>query len=146
MDAVLRAAAIYISLMLLIRLIGNRPLAQATTFDLVLLIIIGETTQQALIGNSYSVVNAWLLIVTLLTMELLITFGTKRYGWVRRLSEAEPVVVLADGKPVADRMKHSGLDEGDILESARQLQGLERLDQIKYAVLERDGSVSIIPK
>ena len=56
-----------------------------------------------------------------------------------------PLIVVADGRPLMDRMGKARIDETDILQSARELQGLERMDQIKYAVLERSGAISIIP-
>jgi uncharacterized membrane protein YcaP (DUF421 family) len=60
--------------------------------------------------------------------------------------EGAPLVLMSNGEPVDDRLERTRVDLGDILESARSTQGLERLDQIKYAVLERDGSISIIPR
>jgi uncharacterized membrane protein YcaP (DUF421 family) len=57
-----------------------------------------------------------------------------------------PIIIVADGKPLKDRMAMERVDEEDILGAARERQGLERMDQIKYAVLERSGGISIIPK
>jgi uncharacterized membrane protein YcaP (DUF421 family) len=57
-----------------------------------------------------------------------------------------PLVVVENGQPLRDRMNKARIDEDDVLTAARQLQGLERMEQIKYAVLERNGGISIIPR
>jgi uncharacterized membrane protein YcaP (DUF421 family) len=63
-----------------------------------------------------------------------------------RWMEGVPLVIVEDGRPLRDRMEKSRIDEGDILAAARELRGLERMDQIKFAVLERSGGISIVPK
>jgi len=59
--------------------------------------------------------------------------------------EGEPLIILENGRPLHDRMNRERVDEEDILEAARELQGLERLDQIRYAILERNGAITIVP-
>lgn len=146
MDPVLRAAAVYLFLLVVFRAFGKRSLAQITTFDFVLLLIIAETTQQALLGEDFSVTNAFILIATLFLLDALLDWIKDRSGWFDRVTEGRPLIVLRDGKPLPERMALSRIDESDILTSARELQGLERLEQIKYAVLEKNGSITIIPK
>jgi uncharacterized membrane protein YcaP (DUF421 family) len=146
MDPVLRAAAVYAFLLLIFRVFGKRSLAQITTFDFVMLLIIAETTQQALLGDDFSVTNAFILIATLFVLDTALQYIKQTSRWFDRVSEGIPLILLKDGKPIEDRMKKSRVDAYDILSSARELQGLERLDQIKYAILEKDGQISIIPK
>lgn len=146
MDAVLRGAAVYAFLLLIFRIFGKRSLAQITTFDFVMLLIISETTQQALLGNDFSVTNAFLLISTLFVLDALLSSIKQRSDWFERITESVPLVILRDGRPMEDRMRRSRVDVGDILAAARELQGLERLDQIKYAVLEKGGGITVIPK
>jgi uncharacterized membrane protein YcaP (DUF421 family) len=55
-------------------------------------------------------------------------------------------VIVVDGKPLKDRMDKSRVDEDDVLDAARETHGLERMDQIRHAILERDGRISIIPR
>ncbi len=69
-----------------------------------------------------------------------------RFPKLERAIEGMPVIILENGQPFKDRMKRARVDESDILEAARESQGLERLEQIKYAVLESSGSISTIPK
>ena len=146
MDSVLRAAAIYVGLMIILRLSGKRSLAQITTFDIVLLLIIGEATQNALLGQDFSLTNAMLVIVTLVGLDIGLSLLKRRSKKLDKLIEDVPLVLVADGVALQDRMDKARVDINDVLNAARHLQGLERLDQIQYAVLERSGGISIIPK
>lgn len=146
MDSVLRAATVYVALLLIMRLAGKRSLAQITTFDFVLLLIIGEATQNALLGQDYSITNALIVIVTLVTLDVGLSLLKRRSKRIDQLLEDVPLIIVEDGVALEDRMKKARVDEGDVLSAARHLQGIERLDQIRYAVLERSGGISIIPK
>jgi uncharacterized membrane protein YcaP (DUF421 family) len=145
-EPVLRGVAVYLFLLLVFRLTGKRALSQVTTFDFVLLLIISETTQQALIGEDFSLTNAFLVIITLFGVDQVSSKLIHKFDFVRRWAEGLPLVLLENGKLLKERMVQSQVDEDDILEAARELQGLERLDQIKYAVLERHGGITIVPK
>ena len=146
MDGVLRSLGIYVFLLLLFRIAGKRSLAQITTFDFILLLIISETTQQALLGDDRSVVNAVVVMSTLVGADIALSVAKQRWPSLERWMEGLPVIVLRDGEPLRDRMRGLRLDEDDILTAAREAHGIERLDQIKYAVVERSGGVSIVPK
>jgi uncharacterized membrane protein YcaP (DUF421 family) len=146
MDAVLRAFLIYAFLLLLMRITGRRTLSQMTTFDFVLLLIIGEATQQALLGQDYSLINAAIVIVTLLGLDLLFSVLKRHSSSFARWTDGVPMIIVEDGRLLKDRMDKARVGEDDILESARKLQGVERLDQIRFAVLEVNGHITIIPK
>ncbi|MGH7400585.1 MAG: DUF421 domain-containing protein [Candidatus Rokuibacteriota bacterium] len=145
MDSVLRAVAMYLVLLLVFRIVGKRPLAQITPFDMVLLLIIAESTQQALVGPDYSVVNAVLVIVTLVGIDITLSWWRRHSHRVEKILDDLPVVLVDRGRLVQPRMDRERVDASDILEAARLQQGLERMDQIKYAVLETNGEISIIP-
>ncbi len=70
----------------------------------------------------------------------------QRSPQVEKLLDGVPLVIVEDGRPLKERMAKSRVDEDDVLTAACKLQGLERMEQIKYAVLERSGGISIIPK
>lgn len=146
MNSVLRAIAIYFFLLLMIRLTGKRNLAQITTFDFVLVLVIGQATQLGLIGLDYSLTNSFILIATLVGVHLLISRLTERFRPASRWVNGTPLLIVENGRILADRAEQVGVSEEDILAAARGTQGLERLDQVRYAVIERDGSISIIPK
>lgn len=146
MDAVLRGLVTYLFVFAVFRVAGRRTLSEATTFDFVLLLIVAEATQNALIQTDQSMTNAALLIVTLVGLDILLSLLKQRFGWLERWIDGTPLVLVEDGTLQRDRMRKARIDESDILEAAHETQGLERLDQITYAVLERGGSISIIPR
>ena len=146
MDSVVGALAIYAILLIIFRISGKRSLAQITTFDFVLLLVIGEATQQALLGDDFSLTNAFIVIVTLLGLDIGLSLLKQRSQKVELWVDDTPLIIVENGRPLKERMDKARIDESDILASARELQGLERMDQIKYAVLERSGGVSIIPQ
>jgi uncharacterized membrane protein YcaP (DUF421 family) len=146
MYTILRGVAIYVVLLVIFRIAGKRTLAQITTFDFVLLLIISEVVQQAMIANDNSLVNAFLLVITLIGMDIGISLWKQRSEKFSKLVDSVPLILIEDGKLLKDRMDKERVDEGDILAKARELQGLERLDQIKYAILERSGGITIIPQ
>jgi uncharacterized membrane protein YcaP (DUF421 family) len=146
MDSVLRGAAIYGVLLVLFRLTGKRSLGQITTFDFILLLIISEAIQNGMVGTGYSVTNAIVLVVTLVVIDVGLSLVKTRVPWLERWLEGTPLVIVEDGRALQDRLERSGVDVSDILHAARCTQGLERMEQIKYAVLERNGEISIIPR
>ena len=146
MESVLRAAALYFVLLLLIRLSGRRSLQETTPFDLVLLLVIGEATQQALLGEDFSMVNSVVVIATLLLINVLLSQLKRRSPLAERVIEGVPTVIVADGKPIEDRMRRARVNETDVMQAARQLQGIETMAEIRWAVLESDGTISIVPK
>ncbi|RPE03527.1 DUF421 domain-containing protein [Candidatus Pantoea deserta] len=146
METVLRAASMYLLLMVVFKIAGRRTLMEMTSFDLILLLIISEATQQALLGDDFSVTGAGLTIVTLIVIDILFGMLKTHFPRVERLIDGTSLILVEEGKLLRQRAKRAGIDEEDILQSARSTQGLERLDQIKFAILEKTGKISIIPK
>lgn len=146
MDAILRGTTVYIILLIVIRISGRRTLGQTTTFDFILLLIIAETTQQALLGEDFSITNAALLILTLVGIDIAISLLKSHSATIDKIIDGVPMIIVENGRPLSDRLRKSRVDEHEVLSAARRLRGLERMEQIKYAVLEADGAISIIPK
>ena len=144
MNPVLRGVIVYVFLMIVFRIMGKRTLNEATTFDLILLLIISEVTQQALVGQDFSITTSAVLICTLMGMNALITLFRQSSTSFGRI-EGAPLIIVDRGKPLPKRMKKTQVDEEDVMESARITFGLEKMEDIKYAVLEKDGTISIIP-
>jgi len=145
MESIVRAAVVYLFLLLLFRLAGKRTLAEVTIFDFVLLLIISEGTQQALIGDDNSMLNAFLIVATLVALNVLFSEIKQRFKVSDRVLDGLPLLIVEDGKPLHERMQKERVDVDDVLDAAREIHGLEKLEQIKYAVLERNGKISIIP-
>ena len=146
MDAIVRGLVVYLFLLILFRVAGRRTLGQMTNFDFVLLLIISEATQNAMIGDDYSVTNGILVILTLVGIDICLSIMKQRFPAMERHLEGLPLVLVDKGRPLKDLMYKARVDEQDILSSAREKHGLERMEQIKYAVLETNGGISIIPK
>lgn len=145
MDAVLRASAVYFFVLVVFRLSGRRTLSEMTAFDFVLLLIIGEATQQALLGDDFSVTNAFIIILTLLAIDIGFSFLKDRAPRLARIVDGIPTIVVENGKPLSDRMAKARIDEDDVLGAARELQGIYRMEDIKFAVFEASGKITIIP-
>ena len=146
MDSVIRAFIVYGVLLVVFRIAGKRALSQITTFDFVLLLIIAEAVQPALADADDSMTNSLLLVLTLFALDIGLSLVKRSFPLAEKLIDDVPLVIVVDGKPIHERMRKARVDEEDVLVSARLSQGLERMDQIKYAVLEQSGGISIIPK
>lgn len=145
MDSVIRGALIYFIMLVIIRISGRRTMAEATPFDFVLLLIVAETTQQALLGDDFSLTNAVVLIVTLFGIDILLSYVKQWFPRLAKLLDGRPTLLMADGKIDRRALAKARIHESDLLVAARSQHGLERLDQIKHAVLESDSGISIIP-
>lgn len=145
MDSVLRGLAVFLTLLVIFRIAGKRTLHETTTFDFVLLLIIAETVQQAMIVDDNSFTNALILICTLVSVNVALSLLKQRSSRLEQLLEGASVVLLEKGKLHKDRLDKERVDEQEIVTAGRELHGLERRDDIKYAVLEKDGSISIVP-
>ncbi|MBV8791762.1 MAG: DUF421 domain-containing protein [Pseudolabrys sp.] len=145
MDSVIKAAVVYFVLWAIIRISGRRTLGEMTAFDFVLFLIIGGATQRGLTGEDYSLTNAFLLIITFVAIDILMSLIERGAPHVRRVLEGEPMIMVENGKPLRHRMHRARIAEDDVLEAARRMHGLERLDQIKFAILEANGHITIIP-
>lgn len=146
MDSVIRVVAMYGFLLLVFRLTGKRTLGEATPFDLLLLLIISETTQQAMVDDDHSMTHAFLLILTFAVINLGLSIIKQKSPAVERVLDGVPVVIVEHGRLIKDRAKKERVDEEDVLEAARETQGLERLEQVKYAILKKDGKIAIVPE
>jgi uncharacterized membrane protein YcaP (DUF421 family) len=105
-----------------------------------------EAAQQALIHGDNSMTNAFILITTLLGLDLGLSLWKQRSERVDKLLDDVPTLIVEDGRPLKDRMDRERVDESDVLAAARAQRGLERMEQIKYAILERSGGITVIAK
>lgn len=146
MESVIRGVAIYIFLWLVFRISGKRTLAQSSPFELVLLLIISEVTNQAMVDSDHSITNAFLLIMTLVGMSILLSVIKHYWPAANRLLEGMPLPVMKDGKLLDENMDKARVDKEEILTSARYTQGVTRMDEIQDATVENDGKISVVPR
>jgi uncharacterized membrane protein YcaP (DUF421 family) len=100
--------------------------------------------QQAMINDDNSFTNAFILVCTLVGVNVLFSVLKQRFRTFNKLTEGTPVVLVDNGKIHRDRMEKERVDEDDVLASGRVLQGVEGMHDVKYAVLERDGTISVV--
>jgi len=145
MEPVLRALSCYLLLLFVVRLSGKRGLAQVTIFDFILLLLISQTVGQALIGDDSSLTTAAVITVMLVVVNRINDAAAHRWADMSHVLEDAPLVLIENGNVLDERMAHMKIRLDDVLETARLNEGIERLDQIKHAILERSGAISIIP-
>lgn len=146
MEPVLRAIGCYLLLLFVVRLSGKRGLAQVTIFDLILLLLISQTVGQALIGNDSSLTTAAIITITLVVINRVNDTAAHHWADMSHVLEDAPLILIEDGIVHEDRMTQMKIRLDDILERGRLEESVERLDQVKHAILERSGAISIIPK
>jgi uncharacterized membrane protein YcaP (DUF421 family) len=145
MDIVLRAAFLYAFVVFVMRVIGRRELSSMTPFDLVLLIILGDAIQQGLTQDDYSVTGAVIAVATIATLQVFTSYLSFRSKRARKVFEGEPIVVVERGEVVAANLKRERMTEEEVLEEARQQQ-ISSLDEIDWAIIEANGTISFIKK
>ena len=143
MEVIFRAAAAYVLLLTMVRLIGRRTASQLAPFDLVVLFLFGGIAITAVIGEDHSMVAAVTALATIGLLHVVVSWVKARSAWFGRLVDGTPVVIYEDGQWHADRMRALRVLEADVMAAVRQ-RGLMRLEQVRYAVAERDGKVSIV--
>ena len=145
MDIVFRGIAVYFFIYLLTRVIGRRELGSLAPFDLILLIILGDSVQQGLTQDDYSITGAAIAVGTIAALQVATSYVSFRVPKLRSVLEGEPIVIVEDGKPIERNMKRERLALEEVMEEAR-LQQIDSLDQIQWAVLEASGNISFIKK
>src|SRR5688572_23686529 len=123
MNPVVRGLAVYLFVFIIFRILGKKSLSQITTFDFVLLLIISETTTDALIGEDYSLTACFIMVTTLVGLDLLFSLIKRRSEWFDKIGDGAPLIVVDHGKFLKNRMSKSRVEEDDILEAARSKHG-----------------------
>lgn len=108
--------------------------------------MVGEASKQTFLGDDFSILSAFLVILTLVGLDILLPLLKPKSSRFAKWIDGVPILIVENGRPLKDAMTKARVDEEDVLIAARQAQGLERMEQIKYAVLERSGGISIGPQ
>ena len=145
MDIVARATVIFVVIFIVLRVIGRRELGNLEPFDLILLVVMGDLVQQGVTQSDYSVTGAIIAILTISVLTVFVSYLGFRFRRLRPLLEGEPIILLADGRPIERNMRRERITLDDLAAEARQ-QNVESLDDVRLAVLEASGSISIIPR
>lgn len=140
-----KTTVIYIAMILGLRLLGKRELGQLSIYDLVLIIVISNAVQNAMVGNDNSLVGGLVAAVTLLILNRIFTWFMVQSDTVRNWMEGEPTLIVRDGKLIKSHMQREGVTTAHVMAAMRE-HGIDQLDQVQMAVLEVDGSISIVGK
>lgn len=135
----------YFFLLLIVRSMARRPGAQMTPFEFVLIFLIGGVIILATVGDDRSITNCFGGVIAICLLHRLTAQTKQRFPRLGAWIDGVPVVVLQDGKWLSNQMKGIGVDDSDVMAAARS-KGIRSLDQIKYAVVERNGAISVIKR
>src|SRR5215217_6295746 len=145
MGTIIRAAIAYFLLLIVVRLLGRRTVDHMTQFEMILLFIVGGLSIQAVVADDRSMTNAALGVFTVGLCHVTVSILRQRSKTFGRLIDGTPVVLRGRGEWHKKRMAAMRVHEQDIMAAARG-QGIEKMDDIKYAIAERNGSISIVKK
>jgi uncharacterized membrane protein YcaP (DUF421 family) len=140
----LRTGAVYLVILVGLRLAGKREIGQLTVFDLVVLLLISNAVQNAMVGPDTSLLGGILAAVVLLLVNSLV--ARLRYKWprLRHWVEGTPTLLVLHGKTIPEHLRREGVDE-DMLAAALREHGITDVSVVEMAVLETDGSISVVP-
>lgn len=144
MDTVVRVALIYIFLIAGLRVMGKREFGQLAPIEFVALLLIPEIVSDALIGDDYSLTNAVVAICTLFVLVFLNSLFTHASRRFENVVESTPTVLAHHGRLVHDNLHRERITPSELYSEMRK-SGLERLEQVRWAVLEGDGKISVVP-
>jgi uncharacterized membrane protein YcaP (DUF421 family) len=143
MDLVLRTIVVIAFVFLITRIVGRRELNTLEPFDIILLVVVGDLIQQGVTQSDDSVTGSLTVLSTLALIVVGLSWVSFRFARLRPILQGEPIVLVADGKPIARNLRRERLTIDDLLAEARshQLDGLER---VRFAVLETSGTISFL--
>jgi uncharacterized membrane protein YcaP (DUF421 family) len=141
---VVRTVVIYLTVFVGLRLTGKRELGQMTVFDLVVILLISNAVQNAMVGPDVSLTGGVIAAIVLLAVNWAVSQVRLRSRYWGKLLAGTPTVLIEDGEFVAQHLREEGLERAEV-EMAMREHGVESVRDVKLAVLEVDGSISIVP-
>lgn len=145
METVVRIAVIYLVILVGLRLLGKRELSQLTPLELVTLMLIPEIVSQSMIGEDFSVTNGVIGLTTVFSLVFLTSLLKHNSQSVERLIEGTPSLLVERGKFVEENLNKERITPGEVFGEMHK-SGLEQLSEVKWAILETDGNISIVPE
>ena len=144
LEIIIRTIAVYLVILIGLRLAGKREIGQMTVFDLVVLLLIANAVQNAMVGPDTSLVGGILAAIVLLLVNAAVAGLRLRSPRLRRLVEGTPTLLVLHGEVIPQHMRREGIDEESLLVALRE-HGVAEISEVEMAVLEIDGSISVIP-
>jgi uncharacterized membrane protein YcaP (DUF421 family) len=143
MSTVIYAALGYLFLLLTVRVLTRRPGAQLTLFEFVIVFLVGGVIILATVGNDRSITNCSMAIITVTSMHRIIGWLKSHSRFLDELLDGIPLVIFQNGKWQTNTMKKMRINEEDVMAVGRT-KGVRSIREIRYAILERNGAISII--
>ena len=143
-DVVLRTAVVYLFVVAAIRISGKREVGQMSVLELVVILVISDAVQNSMIGENTTLWGGLVAVVTLLSLDFAINWATGRSRRLRNVIEGEPRLLVRDGRLLQKALREEKVD-ADVVRAAIRSHGLTRVEDVRLAVLETDGSISVIP-
>ena len=144
MDIVIRSAAVFVAIYVLTRVIGRRELSSMEPFDLILLVVIGDLVQQGVTQSDYSISGTFLAVATFALLTVGASYLSFRFRRLRPALDGEPIVLVEHGRPIEGNLRRERITMEELAAEAR-LQQIASIDEVRWAVLETNGSISFIP-
>jgi uncharacterized membrane protein YcaP (DUF421 family) len=141
---VIRTILVYLAVLIGLRLAGKREIGQMTVFDLVVLLLIANAVQNAMVGPDTSLTGGVLAAIVLLILNAIVARLRLRWPRLKRWVEGTPTLLVLHGEIIPAHMQKEGVDS-ETLETALREHGVSSLKEVEIAVLEIDGSISIVP-
>lgn len=145
MELVVRITVIYLAIVVGLRVVGKREFGQLSPLELVTLLLIPEIVSPAATRNDASLTGGLVGAATILSLAFITSAVTHRFKRVERLSMGEPALLVANGRLIEKNMNQQRVSAEEIVSEAQKV-GLADLSQVKWALLETDGRIAIVPK
>ena len=142
-EVVVRTAIVYFFLVLVLRVTGKREVGQMSILELIVILVISDAVQNSMVGENTSLWGGLVAGVTLFVADTLLKLASRRSERLRKTLEGEPRLLVRDGRILTRALREEGVEVDDVRAAARGV-GIARLDDVRLAVLETDGSISII--
>lgn len=145
LEKIIRCVIVYVFLLGVFRVLGKRQLGQMTAFDLVVLLVISELVQNAMVGDDHSVTGGLLSVTVLVVLNAFVAWLTYRYKRVERLVEHAPTILVRHGRVLWKNVREEHMTPAEFRSALRQ-QGVMSLNNVRFVLLEEDGHLSVIHK
>ena len=144
LEIVFRTVVVYIAVFFLLRLAGKRELGQMNVTDLVVILVIANAVQNSLNGGDTSLIGGIVAAATLVGMNVVVDRYGKQVPFLERFVRSEPTLLMQDGVFLEKNLEQENISKDEIAMSARE-HGIKDLSEVSEAILEPDGSISVIP-
>jgi uncharacterized membrane protein YcaP (DUF421 family) len=145
LTVIIQTVVIYLFLVAGLSLLDHRETSQLGLVEIVIIMVLGSSVETAMVAGNTSLLAGLVSATTLLVCNAGMTRLLEHWQWLRRIIIGHPIPLVANGHILTRQAQAAGLTEDDILEGIRE-RGYDSLDQVRYAILETDGSISVIAR